>query len=117
MDGQGIRRFFRELFGSRVTEQLENELMRARSDYDTRLHERDETIADQRARIALLEGKIDRYEMVLLPLSSPVGNFFNNKREPISELLPEKSNVSSWQEYKMAYESEQEKELEAESSV
>jgi hypothetical protein len=112
MSGAEIRQWMRELFGSRVTEQLENELMRSRSDYDTRLHERDETIAEQRARIAQLEGKIDRYEMVLLPLSSPVGNLLSPKREiPITETLLDKSSVSSWQEYKMAYEAEQAEEI------
>ena len=106
MDGQSlgtrIREFLRGLFGSRAAERAEAELMRCRNDYETRLHERDLVIAGQNERIAALEGKVERYELVLIPLASPSGSLLAPKRtppafEPVLE-------PSSWQSVREAHE-------------
>lgn len=76
---QKIRQFLRDLLGSRLVARLEEDLLRLRADYDARLNERDETIADLRDQLAQLRAKLDTYEVVLLPLTSPVGNLFNPK--------------------------------------
>ena len=115
--GARIRQFLRDLFGSRLVDQLETELLRIRNDYESRLHERDEVIAEQRSRIAQLDGKIDRYELVLLPLSSPLGNLFKEKREPPSYVpLTEPSKASSWKETLETWDRQQSQEIEDEKS-
>lgn len=80
--GLSIRLFLRNLMGSRLSAHLEEELMRLRSDYETRLLERERTIADLREQLALLSAKVDRYELVLLPLSSPVGSLLTPRPAP-----------------------------------
>ena len=109
MTGQSIRKFFRDLFGSRVAEVLTDQIisikhmqceqiemmqndyalriadkevqiarlgedfLRQRSDFEERLRDRDEIIADLRATVATLTGKVYLYETTLMPLSSRAG--------------------------------------------
>jgi hypothetical protein len=95
-----IRQFFRDLFGSRLTEHLETELLRIRNDYESRLLDKDRIIYDLRADLAALSGKIDRYELVLLPLTSPVGDLFRPKpkRDISLQEIPDKSAPTTWDE-------------------
>ena len=117
MDGQNLaerlRGFFRTLFGSRLVAQLEEDLMRQRGDAEERLQEREQTIAELRGRVALLEAKIERYEGVLLPLTSPIGNLFKQKREhPPFESLSEPPG-GTWEAYQAQYYAQQAREDEA----
>jgi recombinational DNA repair ATPase RecF len=73
MDGQTIRSFFRELFGSRLVAHLETELLRLRQDYEVRLQDKDEMIAQLRTEKAVLDGKIILYERTIMPLASRAG--------------------------------------------
>lgn len=50
------------LFGSRLVESLETQLMRTRQDYEHRLMERDSTIDELRAERDRLRTKFDEYE-------------------------------------------------------
>lgn len=110
--GLRIRDFLHDLFGSRLAMSAENELYRLRDDYAERISEKDRLIADYRERIAALESKLDRYELVLLPIASPVGNLFSPKkeREPFHPITDTKS---SWEAYQENYYNEQAEEARA----
>lgn len=71
--GGEIRNFLRELFGSRLVERLEEDLLRLRSDYEFRLKDKDEIIATLRTEKAEMQGKIITYERSIMPLSSRAG--------------------------------------------
>jgi hypothetical protein len=76
---QRIRSFFHDLFGSRLLQRLEYDLLDIRTAYEQRLNERDETIADLREQLSQVRGKLEVYETVLLPISSSVGKLFSPK--------------------------------------
>ena len=63
MTARDIRRWFTDLFGSRLVDRLEEDLLRLRADYDSRLNERDQTIADLRAELQRFRLKQDEYEL------------------------------------------------------
>jgi len=91
MTGKQIREFFRELFGSRLVETMQNnmslllaekevsfnhlqeEMLRMRNDYEMRLQDKEAQLADFRSEKAMLVGKIHLYETTLLPLASRAG--------------------------------------------
>ena len=81
MDGQSeyvtsgarIRQFLRELFGSRITAQLELDLLRLRQDFEERLQDKERTIATLREDIQRLNSKVATYELSILPHSSRLG--------------------------------------------
>lgn len=63
---------------------------------------KDQTILDLRSEIAQLRGKIDRMELILMPLSSQAGaRYVASLQPPTSRqaprLIPADSPVSSWQ--------------------
>lgn len=94
-----IRTFLSTLFGSRLASRAEDELLRARADHERYETTLSITIAEQKEEIAQLKGKLERYELVLIPLTSPVGNLLAPKRpaptfEPLSEPAP--GGWSSW---------------------
>jgi len=93
--GFKIRQFVHDLFGSRLVQQLENDLANLRNDYDRRLQERDETVADLRSQLATTRTKLELYENVLIPLTSPAANLLKPKREVPFELISE-PNPNSW---------------------
>jgi len=68
-----IREFLHELFGSRLNQRLEEDLLRLRSDFDARLLEKDQIIATLRTDIAVLQAKIVIYENTILPHVSRIG--------------------------------------------
>ena len=100
--GLSVRLFLRNLLGSRLSAHLEEELMRNRADYETRLQERDRTISDLREQCALLSAKIDRYELVIIPLSSPIGQMMNRPAAPplTPKVQVDNSLHAQWQEYR-----------------
>lgn len=91
MTGKELRQWFRGLFGSRLVETLENnfnlilaekevsfnhlteEMARMRSDYESRLQDKDNQISELRQEKAMFMGKIHLYETTLMPLSSRAG--------------------------------------------
>ena len=86
--GKRIRQFFRDLFGSRVSEHLELELLRLREDYEKRLQEKDTLIATLREEKSLLASKTTMYEMTLMPHASRAG------AEVVAYQKPVKPNFS-----------------------
>ena len=84
--GFRIRLFFRQLLGSRIAVQLEDELTRARLDFDSRLNERNELISSLRAEIEQLKAELQRAQMVLLPtLYGPLISPRRRTMEPVIE--------------------------------
>lgn len=122
MSGAEIREFFRELFGSRLAERLEVDLINIRNDYDLRLRDKDDVITSLRAEKAALEMKVTQYEHELMPLKSRAGAAV----VAASEGKPTKPSwtadttaflnqlpKSNWEKYQEDYYKEQER-LEAE---
>jgi hypothetical protein len=106
---QKIRQVFTDLFGSRYMNMLETVNTQLRLDYEQRLNERDETIADLRDQLAQARVKIEGYELVLLPLASPVGKLFAPKREPTFETVIGPT-PGSWQDVQAKWYAQQEAE-------
>jgi uncharacterized protein YeeX (DUF496 family) len=71
--GARIRQFFRELFGSRLVERLEEDLMRLRQDFEDRTQEHKIIVASLREEKQMLLSKIATYEAVIMPHTSRVG--------------------------------------------
>lgn len=71
--GVEIRDFFRELFGSRLVERLEIDLLHLRQDFESRLHDKENAIAGLRSEKAVLEAKIMLYEQSIMPTASRLG--------------------------------------------
>lgn len=111
--GYQIREFFRQLIGSRVASLLEEQLIRQRQDYDQRLNERDEVIAGLRQELVEARGKLDRYELALIPLVSPVGTLLNPPRKPPT-FEPVLDTPQSWAEIQRKIEADLQKEYEEE---
>ena len=74
-----VRRFFRELFGSRLIATLELRVIEVQQECERRVADKDDLIASLRSDLAAARTKIETYEVVLLPLVSPVGNLFKPK--------------------------------------
>jgi len=140
MSGQSIRRFFRELFGSRVVEvltaqiemmksdhalnladkddqieRLEESILRLRGDCDTRLKDREDIISTLRAEIAALQGKVYLYEQTLLPLASRAGADVvaagKPKRQPsFASTFSEPPVKTRWQVLQEEHDAQMEKE-------
>ena len=99
-----IRTFLRDLLGSRLTEHMERELLQLRDDYQSRLLDRERVISDLRADLAAATAKLDRYELVLIPLCNPVAR---SPRQPSTLQPTTESPRSSWQEIQLANDREQ----------
>lgn len=79
---QKIRQVFRDLFGSRLVNALELRVIEVQQECERRIADKDDLIASLRADLASARTKIETYEVVLLPLVSPVGNLFKPKPDP-----------------------------------
>ena len=113
--GLSIRIFLRDLFGSRVSATLELTAMQMNAAYESRLLDKDRIISDLREQVAQLSSKLDRYELVLLPLTSPAGSLFTPRRErPSSSEAPVSETAPSWQEYQRDWDRQQAAEAAAE---
>jgi hypothetical protein len=71
--GKAIRQFLRDLFGSRMADHLWVEILQLRQDFEVRLKEKDEVIANLREEKAQLVAKVTIYELTLMPHSSRMG--------------------------------------------
>ena len=74
-----IRLFFRQLFGSRLIQRLEQDLLDVRADFEHRLNDKDDVIANLRSELQAARLKIETLETVIIPVISPVGNLFKPK--------------------------------------
>jgi hypothetical protein len=86
--GKRIRQFFRDLFGSRVTEHLEVALVQLRQDFERRLQDKDVMVSSLREEKAMLMSKITLYELTIMPHASRTG------AEVVAYQKPKKPNFS-----------------------
>ena len=120
--GARIRQFFQELFGSRLTAHLEEEIMCLRQDHDRALLDRDTLISALREEKQLLQSKITAYEFAVLPRTSRAGAEVIAYQKPVSpkpdfktvDLPPTRSR---WQSFQDNYYAQQETEIAAEKAV
>jgi len=120
MTGKDLRTFFRDLFGSRVSERLELELGTLRIDMGTLRNDYESRIADYRTQVAdlkqeklILENKITTLEISVFPTVSKVGADIVRRANgsPKPEFgggsfdMPEKS---AWQAAQAEWEKQQE---------
>lgn len=99
--GARIRQFFQELFGSRLTAHLEEEIIRLRGDQDKALHDRDVLIATLREEKAYLSSKIAQYETVIMPYASRAGAevvAYQKPKKPAFSFVDVPAPKSRWQQ-------------------
>ena len=97
-----VRDFLADLFGSRLAMERQNELFRSRDDLEARIFDKEQIIAEYQARIADLQAKVDRYELIIIPLTSPLGGAFSTKRER-QPFEPITDTASSWDAVQAEY--------------
>lgn len=114
--GLKIRDFFHDLLGSRLALAAETAAYQLRGDYETRLAEKDQLISVLNSRISNLEGKVDRYELVLIPLTSPAAGLFGPKKER-QPFVPITDTKSSWEAFQDDYYAQQAQESETEKAA
>jgi hypothetical protein len=113
--GKRIRGFFRGLLGSRVTEHMEIELLRLRSDFEQRLQDKDQTIASLREEKALLTSKITMYELTIMPHASRVGAevvAYQKPTKPSFSFMDIPAPKSRWQQVQDDHDAQMAKEIE-----
>lgn len=71
--GADIRQFLRDLFGSRLVERLEEDLLRVRQDFEERLQDKELLITTLRTEKAEMHAKIILYERSIMPTASRAG--------------------------------------------
>jgi len=106
-----IRLFFDELFASRLTERLQEDLLRLREDMEQRLSDKDKIIAALRSEKAEMQAKMTSYELTLMPQSSKVGaDYIRNQVKPAKPNFgidfSSPPPVSRWQAVVDAHEAE-----------
>lgn len=97
-----IRTFFRDLFSSRLTDHMTEELMRLRQDYEARLHDKERAILDLREQLSAAQARLDRWEMIIVPLAHPV----KERRDPTLQASSEPRTLT-WSEVQLEHDREQ----------
>ena len=118
--GKRIRQFFRDLFGSRVSEHLELELLRLREDFEKRLQDKDTMIASLREEKSLLMSKVTMYEMTIMPHASRTGAevvAYQKPTKPSFRFVDMPAPESRWQAVQREHEAQLKKEAEEEAKV
>lgn len=112
-----FRQFFRDLLGSRITEHLEVELLRLRSDFEQRLQEKDNLIASLREEKSLLTSKITMYELTVMPHASRMGAevvAYQKPTKPAFSFVDVPAPKSRWQQVQDNWEEQLSKDAEEE---
>ena len=114
--GKEIRKFLHDLLGSRYSEHMEIELLRLRQDFDVRIQEYKNSIADLRAEKSLLYAKCMLYET---NINARVGidPTRKNPEKPSFANFSSPPMVTSWQKQVAEHEAELAKELEEEAAA
>jgi hypothetical protein len=63
MDGKNIRQWFRDVFGSRVIEVMQTEILRMQMENQQLRQDKDQVIADLRNEKAMLQSKLAIFEL------------------------------------------------------
>lgn len=124
MTGSEIRKFFRDLFGSRLVERLEEDLLHVRADFEARIKDKDETIATLREDVQQLKSKVAIYELAIMPSASVQGAavvaYQGQRPTPTKpnfagkEMFLEGPPKSKWQMYKEQEEARMKTEFDSE---
>jgi|HubBroStandDraft_1064217.scaffolds.fasta_scaffold25886_3 hypothetical protein len=104
--GALIRQFFRELFGSRLVERLEEDLMRLRQDFEDRTQEHKIIVASLREEKQMLLSKIATYEAVVMPHASRVGAevvAYQAPKKPAFNFVDMPREKTRWEQYQDEY--------------
>jgi hypothetical protein len=104
--GALIRQFFRELFGSRLVERLEEDLMRLRQDFEDRTQEHKIIVASLREEKQMLLSKIATYEAVIMPHTSRVGAevvAYQVPKKPAFNFVDMPREKTRWEQYQDEY--------------
>lgn len=113
--GARIRQFLRELFGSRLAERLELDLLNLRSDMERQLQGYEVLVATLREEKQQLMSKVATYELVILPHASRAGAevvAYNKPKKPSFSFVDTTPVKSRWQQYQEDYaKAEEEKEV------
>lgn len=110
MNAEKIRKWFHDLFGSRLVVHLETALLKQQSEYDQRLNEKDQIIVDLKSELQRLRGRFDELEMDpsyfwMLASRSKSKNAFSSFPDPIPD-----TSVSSWRKIQEDWNRQQEAE-------
>jgi hypothetical protein len=108
MTGSDIRKFFRDLFGSRLVERLEEDLIRLRTDFESRLNDKEYFIATMREENQQLKSKVALYELTIMPRASVQGAEVVGYQKPTKpnfskEMFSSPPAISSWQKIQMEH--------------
>ena len=122
--GSKIRQFFRDLLGSRVTASLELQLLQLRQDFESRLQDKDQIIAELRTERSIMQGRMLVYENTIMPLASRAGAQVVAATTP-KALKPNFSTAdfmaqmpkSKWEVFQEEYYKKQEEEIAAEKAA
>lgn len=111
--GALVRQFLRELFGSRYTQHLEEEILRLHNDHNRALHEKDLVISELRVEKSQLNSKIITYENTVMSHSSRMGaDVIKSQKtsgpKPNFSFVDIPPTKSRWQAYQDTYYKEQE---------
>src|ERR1700676_1315866 len=112
--GAGVRQFFRDLFGSRLVERLELDLVNLRNDFEQRLQDQALLIATLREEKQLLMSKTAVYEMTLMPHASRAGAevvAYQKPNKPTFSYAEIPAPKSRWQVVQDQHEEQMRKEL------
>ena len=119
MTGSDIRQFFRDLFGSRLIQRLEEDLLRLRNDFEARLNDKDIQLAMLREEKQQLQAKVALYEITIMPRASVQGAEVVAYSKPTKpsfsrEMFNSPPAISSWQKVQIEHEAQMQKEIEEE---
>lgn len=104
--GRVIRQFFRDLFGSRIVEHLETEMIQLRQDFEQRIQDKDREIASLKEEKALFSSKITLYEMTLMPHASRAGAevvSYQKPKKPAFSFIDSVPVKSRWEQFQDDY--------------
>jgi hypothetical protein len=114
---KSIRGFFRDLLGSRITEHLEVELLRLRSDFEQRLQDKDNVIAGLKEEKSMLLSKVTMYETTIMPYASRAGAevvAYQKPKKPAFSFVDVPAPKSRWQQVQDNWEEQLNNEAEEE---
>jgi hypothetical protein len=119
MDGLSIRKFFRDLLGSRLIERLEIDLATQRIDFESRLNDKEYFIAILREENQQLKSKVALYELTIMPRASVQGAEVIGYQKPTKpsfskEMFNSPPPISSWQKIQMEHDAKMLAEIEEE---
>lgn len=104
--GAGVRQFLRDLFGSRLIERLELDLVHLRQDFEQRLQDQALLVATLREEKQLLMSKLAIYEMTLMPHASRAGAevvAYQKPPKPNFQFVDLPAPKSKWESFQEQY--------------